>query len=99
MTRPLRWALVGASDIAATKVLPAIRAVGDTAVVVRSGDRDHAVAWARDNGVPDAGTDLRAALERDDLDAVYVSSVNARHPQHGAAAAAAREHAPPAEPP
>ena len=38
MSPPLRWALIGASDIAATKVLPAIRAVGDTAVVVRSGN-------------------------------------------------------------
>ena len=32
MTQPLRWALVGASDIAATKVLPAIRAAGDEAL-------------------------------------------------------------------
>jgi hypothetical protein len=83
---------VGASDIAATKVLPAIRAVGDTAVVVRSGDLDHAAAWARDNGVPDAVTDLRSALERDDVDAVYVSSVNAQHRAHVEAAAAAGKH-------
>ena len=83
---------MGASDIAATKVLPAIRAVGDTAVVVRSGDLDHAVAWARDNGVPDAVTDLRSALERDDVDAVYVSSLNAQHRAHVEAAAAASKH-------
>ncbi len=92
MTRPLRWALVGASDIAATKVLPAIRAVGDTAVVVRSGSRDHAEAWAREHAVPDAVTDLGAALERDDVDAVYVSSVNAQHREQVEAAAAAGKH-------
>ncbi len=92
MTRPLRWALVGASDIAATKVLPAIRAVGDTAVVVRSGHGDHAAAWAHDHGVPEAVTDLRAAVERDDVDAVYVSSVNAQHREHVEAAAAAGKH-------
>ena len=62
MPHPLRWALVGASDIAATKVLPAIRAVGDSAVVVRSGDAEHAARWAADHGVPDAVTDLLAAL-------------------------------------
>jgi 1,5-anhydro-D-fructose reductase (1,5-anhydro-D-mannitol-forming) len=92
MTRPLRWALIGASDIAATKVLPAMRAVGDTAVVVRSGDRHHASGWAREHGVADAVTDVRAAVERDDVDAVYVSSVNAQHREHVEAAAAAGKH-------
>ena len=92
MPQPLRWALVGASDIAATKVLPAIRAAGDTAVVVRSGNAEHATAWAAEHGVPDAVTDLAAALERDDVDAVYVSSVNAQHRAQVEAAAAAGTH-------
>ena len=92
MTQPLRWALVGASDIAATKVLPAIRAVGDEAVVVRSGDAAHAAAWAAEHGVPESVTDLREALERDDVDAVYVSSVNDRHREQVEAAAAAGKH-------
>lgn len=92
MMQPLRWALVGASDIAATRVLPAIRAVGDTAVVVRSGNPDHAAAWASEHGVPEAVTDLGAALERDDVDAVYVSSVNERHREQVEAAAAAGKH-------
>jgi 1,5-anhydro-D-fructose reductase (1,5-anhydro-D-mannitol-forming) len=92
MPQPLRWALVGASDIAATKVLPAIRAVGDSAVVVRSGNAGHAASWAAEHGVPDAVTDLQAAVERDDVDAVYVSSVNARHREQVEAAAAAGKH-------
>lgn len=92
MTQPLRWALVGASDIAATKVLPAIRAVGDEAVVVRSGDAAHAAAWAEEHSIKESVTDLRAALERDDVDAVYVSSVNERHREHVEAAAAAGKH-------
>ena len=89
---PLRWALVGASDIAATQVLPALRAVGDSAVVVRSGDRRHASAWAERNGVPRAVTELAAALERDDVDAVYVSSVNPQHHEHVLAAVVAGKH-------
>lgn len=92
MPPSLRWALVGASDIAATKVLPAIRAAGDTAVVVRSGNAEHATAWAAEHGVPDAVTDLRAALERDDVNAVYVSSVNSQHRDQVTAAAAAGKH-------
>lgn len=92
MPQPLRWALVGASDIAATKVLPAIRAVGDRAVVVRSGNAEHAARWAAEHGVPEAVTDLAAALERDDVDAVYVSSVNALHREQVEAAAVAGKH-------
>src|SRR3990170_2493056 len=87
-----RWALIGASDIAATRVLPAIRASGHSAVVVRSGIPDRAARWAADNGVPEAVTDLWAAVERDDVDAVYVSSVNAQHREHVEAAAAAGKH-------
>jgi 1,5-anhydro-D-fructose reductase (1,5-anhydro-D-mannitol-forming) len=89
---PLRWALIGASDIAATRVLPAIRATGGRAVVVRSGSAAHARAWATEHGVADAVTDLAAALERDDVDAVYVSSVNAAHHDQVLAAAAAGKH-------
>lgn len=89
---PLRWALLGASDIAATKVLPALRAVGDTAVVVRSGNRDHGERWARDNAMPESVTDVAAAVDRDDVDAVYVSSVNGLHREHVEAAAAAGKH-------
>ena len=92
MPPPLRWALIGASDIAATKVLPAIRAVGDSAVVVRSGSAEHAARWAGEHGVPDAVTDLHAAIEREDVDAVYVSSVNAQHREQVEAAAAAGKH-------
>ena len=92
MPPSLRWALVGASDIAATKVLPAIRASGHSVVVVRSGDPDHAAGWAAENGVPEAVTDLRAAVGRDDVDAVYVSSLNAMHREHVEAAAAAGKH-------
>ncbi len=92
MTRPLRWALVGASDIAATKVLPALRAAGHTAVVVRSGDAEHSARWATEHEVPEAVSDLGGAVDRDDVDAVYVSSVNAQHRAHVEAAAAAGKH-------
>ena len=89
---PLRWALVGASDIAATRVLPAIRAVGGDAVVVRSGNAGHARAYADQHQIKDAVTDLAAALDRADVDAVYVSSVNQSHREQVVAAAAAGKH-------
>ncbi len=88
----LRWALVGASDIAATRVLPAIRAVGGDAVVVRSGNAEHVRAYAHRHQIADAVTDLAAAIDRTDVDAVYVSSVNQLHHDQVVAAAAAGKH-------
>jgi 1,5-anhydro-D-fructose reductase (1,5-anhydro-D-mannitol-forming) len=84
--------LIGASDIAAVEMLPALRAAGDTAVVVRSGDLRRARDWAVRTGVPRAVTDLAAAVERDDVDAVYVSSASALHGEHVRAAVAAGKH-------
>jgi 1,5-anhydro-D-fructose reductase (1,5-anhydro-D-mannitol-forming) len=91
-TAGLRWALVGASDIAATKVLPAIRAVGGEAVVVRSGSADLARTYAQEHAIGASTTDLAEAVGRDDVDAVYVSSVNKLHLEQVVAAAAAGKH-------
>lgn len=88
----LRWALIGASDIAAVAVLPALRAVGDTAVVVRSGNLRRARDWAVRHGVPRAVTELASAVDRDDVDAVFVSSASALHADHVRVAAAAGKH-------
>jgi 1,5-anhydro-D-fructose reductase (1,5-anhydro-D-mannitol-forming) len=90
--RGLRWALIGASDIAAGRVLPAIRATGGEAVVVRSGDAAHAAAYAAEHGIARAVTDVDAAVDVDDVDAVYVSSVNQQHYEHVMAAAGAGKH-------
>jgi 1,5-anhydro-D-fructose reductase (1,5-anhydro-D-mannitol-forming) len=88
----LRWALIGASNIAATRVLPAIRAAGGEAVVVRSGNAGHAADYAHRHQIAAATTDLAEAVGREDVDAVYVSSVNADHRAHVEAAAAAGKH-------
>lgn len=88
----LRWAVIGASDIAATRVLPAIRAAGGEAVVVRSGRADHAAAYATRHGIATSTTELAAAIERDDVDAVYVSSVNQLHHDQVIAACRSGKH-------
>lgn len=88
----MRWALIGASDIAATRIIPAIKAVGDEVVVVRTGNLEHGTKWAAEQGVSEVVTDLAAALERRDVDAVYVSSLNTLHREHVEAAAAAGKH-------
>lgn len=66
--------------------------MGDSVVVVRSGDPTHGAEWAHRQEVPEAVTDLGAPLHRADVDAVYVSSTNAQHREHVEAAAAAGKH-------
>lgn len=88
----MRWALIGASDIAESRVLPAIRSCGGEAIVVRSRNLEHAQRWAMKNSVDRAVTELEAAINRSDIDAVYVSSLNSLHREHVEAAARAGKH-------
>jgi 1,5-anhydro-D-fructose reductase (1,5-anhydro-D-mannitol-forming) len=88
----LRWALIGASDIAATRMIPAMRAAGDSITVVQSGSPDWAEEFARTHEIPNAVSDIDAALARPDVDAVYVSSHNDKHHAQVLAAAAAGKH-------
>ncbi|MFV0254135.1 MAG: Gfo/Idh/MocA family protein [Beutenbergiaceae bacterium] len=90
MTTSLRWALVGASDIAATRVLPALRARGDDAVGVVSGSAQRARDFAQTHGLSSGGTDLAAALTG--VDAVYISSINSQHAEQAMAAIEAGVH-------
>ncbi|KJL41662.1 Gfo/Idh/MocA family protein [Microbacterium trichothecenolyticum] len=87
-----RWGLVGASDIADTRVIPAIRALGQRISAVSSGSGYHADDFAARNGIPSVHTDLAELLARDDIDGVYISSVNERHLDQAKAAATAGKH-------
>ena len=78
----MRWALIGASDIAATQVLPALRQLGHEAVVVVGSDADRVARYAIRNGVGRGTTSVEEALGSgggSDIDAVYVSTTNERH--------------------
>src|SRR5439155_26491791 len=88
----LRWGLVGASDIAATRVIPALRRLGQeiTGVVSSSAERGRAYAEAHD--VPWTTTGVDALLGRDDIDAIYVSTTNELHHDQVLAAAMAGKH-------
>ena len=87
-----RWALIGASDIAATRVIPAIRAHGGHISVVQSADPDWATAYADRHGIDAWTSSVSDAVARDDVDAVYVSSQNAKHRDQVIAAAEAGKH-------
>ena len=74
----LKWGLIGASDIAATRVIAAIRASGGDTVGVFSGSSDRASEFAASHGLARFTTDLDELLGWD-IDAVYISSTNALH--------------------
>ena len=74
----MRWALIGASDIAATQVLPALRQLGHEAVVVVGSDGERVARYATRNGVGRGTTSVEEALASG-VDAAYVSTTNERH--------------------
>ncbi len=87
-----RWALIGASDIAATRMIPAIRARGDVVVAVQSSTTAWANSFAQKFDIRNAVTSVSEICDRDDVDAVYISSANAKHHAQAVAAAKSGTH-------
>jgi 1,5-anhydro-D-fructose reductase (1,5-anhydro-D-mannitol-forming) len=87
----VRWGLVGASDIAATRQVPAMRAVGHVVAGVCSGSAARAADYAMRHDIPVATDELDRLLGAD-IDAVYISSRNGEHAAQAQAAAAAGKH-------
>ena len=90
--RPLRWGLIGASDIAAVRVLPAIRSGGDSVEFVYSSTASWAVEYAAAHGIAHSTDDFTRACGWSGVDAVLVSGANERHAPQTIAAAAAGKH-------
>jgi 1,5-anhydro-D-fructose reductase (1,5-anhydro-D-mannitol-forming) len=89
----LRWGLIGASDIAETRMIPAINAQPDSTVYsVVSGNPDHAKSYAKKNSIRKADENLERFLADPDLDIVYISSTNEKHQQQALASIRAGKH-------
>jgi 1,5-anhydro-D-fructose reductase (1,5-anhydro-D-mannitol-forming) len=88
----LRWGLIGASDIAATRIIPAMRRLGQDPVAVLSSSVERASTFAEANAIPVTCNDIDDILRRADIDAVYISTTNELHLGHTLAAAAAGKH-------
>ena len=86
----MRWALLGASWIAETRLVPALRRDGHEIVSVVSHSAGRASSFAVEHDIGLGTTDLAAGLHG--VDAVYVSSTNERHLELAAAAAARGLH-------
>ncbi|MET1412862.1 Gfo/Idh/MocA family oxidoreductase [Roseibium sp. HPY-6] len=89
----MRWALIGASRIASGYVIDAIRAQeGADIQSVLSTDLGRGTSFAKNNGIPEALTDLDMLLADDTVDAVYISTTNEKHHPQAMAAIAAGKH-------
>ncbi len=88
----MRWALVGASTIAAEHMIGALRAAGQDLAAVVSTTRVRAENFARTHAIPIALTDLATVLNDTTIDAVYISSTNEKHHAQALAAIAAGKH-------
>jgi 1,5-anhydro-D-fructose reductase (1,5-anhydro-D-mannitol-forming) len=91
--KQLRWGLVGASDIAKTRMIDAINAQADSSVeAVFSSSSARGKAYAEENGIPRAFDDLNEMLSDSGIDAIYISTTNELHPEQAIAAARAGKH-------
>ena len=89
----MRWALIGASRIASSYVIDAIRAQdGSDIQSVLSSDAARGEWFARENRIAESYTDLEPALSDARVDAVYISTTNEKHHPQAMAAIAAGKH-------
>jgi 1,5-anhydro-D-fructose reductase (1,5-anhydro-D-mannitol-forming) len=91
--RTLSWALIGASTIAATYMIDAIRDTpGGSLVGVLSSDAKRGAEYAARHEIPRVYDGLGDLCADPGLDAVYVSTANDRHAADALAAIAAGKH-------
>jgi 1,5-anhydro-D-fructose reductase (1,5-anhydro-D-mannitol-forming) len=91
--KELRWALIGASDIAKTRIINAINSQPNSRVAaVFSSNADRAKAYAAENKIPKAYDNLKTLLDDPEIDVVYISTTNDLHRDQALAAAAAGKH-------
>ena len=92
-TKKLGWALIGASDIAKTRMIEAINGQPDSEVVaVMSTSDERAKRYAAESRIPRFYTSVEAVLADAGVDVVYVSTTNERHKQEVTLAAKAGKH-------
>mgnify|MGYP000393834247 CR=1 FL=1 len=93
MTSKVRWAIIGASQIARSWVAGAIRASArGELTTLMSRDLERGNGFAKEFGIPHVVTDLDDMLKNPAIDAVYVSTGNDRHAAVTMAAAKAGKH-------
>ena len=89
----LGWGLLGASDIAKTRMIEAINGQPDSSVVaLMSTSEERAKSYAAENAIPRYYASVEGLLADPDVDVVYISTTNERHKAEVTAAAKAGKH-------
>lgn len=88
----MRWALIGASTIAAQHMIGALRGAGQEVAAVVSTSAPRATEFARSHDIPLATAALDTVLADPGIGAVYISSTNEKHHAQALAAIAAGKH-------
>lgn len=88
----MRWALIGASTIAAEHMIGALRGAGQELAAVVSTTDSRARDFARSHGIQVGTSALEGVLADPAIQAVYISSTNEKHHAQALAAIAAGKH-------
>ena len=89
----LGWGLIGASDIAKTRMIEAINGQPDSVVVaVMSASEERAKAYAAENDIQRSYVSVEALLADPEVDVVYISTTNERHKAEVVLAAKSGKH-------
>ena len=89
---PLRWGILGAGNISAQWVWALHACEGASVTAVAARDIDRAKEFARQYGVATAYGDYREMVEADDVDIVYIGTINPLHKEHTLLAIEAGKH-------
>ena len=79
---PLRWGILGAGNISGMWVEALHACEGATVTAVAARDLDRAKAFARQYGVATAYGNYREMVAADDVDIVYIGTINRLHKEH-----------------
>lgn len=89
---PLRWGILSAGNISAQWVSALHACEGATVSAVAARDIDRAREFARQYGVTTAYGDYREMVDADDVDIVYIGTINPLHKKHTLLAIEAGKH-------
>src|ERR1700692_4508359 len=92
-SKKLGWGLIGASDIAKTRMIEAINGQPDSVVVaVMSTSEERAKRYAAENGIPRFYSSVEGALADPEVNVVYIITTNERQKQEVTLAARSGKH-------
>ena len=89
---PLRWGILGAGNISVQWVWALHACEGATVTAVAARELDRAKAFARQYGVATAYGNYREMVAADDVDIVYIGTINRLHKEHTLLAIEAGKH-------